>query len=848
MKQAPEVEITQKEQGTSAQEKAAAAEQGGEPLELPMLPVRSTVLFPNVVVPLMVGREPSLKAIEEAASKRCGLFVVTQLQEDIEDPGPDDVYAMGVECTIDRQLKMPDGSTTLLLRGQRRVRRLAYTQQEPFVRVRIEPVEEEVESSLALEALMRATLALYEKCAALNANLPDEAYITAMNIAQPGWLADFIVSTLDLPVAVRQEMLEMCNVEQRLQKVSILLSKELDILEIENRIHSQVQQEVDKTQREFFLREQLKVIQRELSEGDPAMRESAELREKIEACGMPEEVKVRAYKELERLNAMPSMAPDSGILRTYLDWLVCLPWRKATVDRLDVREAAAILEENHYGLPKVKERILEYIAVRKLSTTMRSPILCFVGPPGVGKTSLGRSIAQALNRKFVRLSLGGIHDEAEIRGHRRTYVGALPGRILQTMKTAGTTNPLFVLDEIDKIGADFRGDPAAALLEVLDPEQNHAFSDHYLEVPYDLSQVIFLTTANVLHTVPAALRDRLEVIELPGYTEEEKLHIARQFLIPRQMEEHGLKPSRLEISDEAVQRIIREYTFEAGVRNLEREIATVMRKVARKVADGRRTKTKVNADKIADYLGPQKFFFGQAEEEDEVGVATGVAWTSAGGDLTTVEATIMEGRGQLTLTGQLGEVMKESAQAALSYARSRAGQLGLESRFYEKYDIHLHLPSGSIPKDGPSAGITMATALISALSKRAARRDVAMTGEITLRGRILPIGGVKEKVLAAHRAGIKTFILPKRNMKDLEDVPREVLRELTFVPVERMDDVIQVALHPVPHPRAEEVAHGPERPVERRLRKTTRQTQSIAPLQANGNNGNSSQAPHVPTR
>ncbi len=705
-----------------------------------------------------------------------------------------------------------------------------------------------MESSLALEALMRAALALYEKCAALNANLPDEAYITAMNIAQPGWLADFIVSTLDLPVAARQEMLEMRNVEQRLQKVSILLSKELDILEIENRIHSQVQQEVDKTQREFFLREQLKVIQRELSEGDPAMRESAELREKIEACGMPEEVKVRAYKELERLNAMPSMAPDSGILRTYLDWLVCLPWRKATIDRLDVREAAAILEENHYGLPKVKERILEYIAVRKLSTTMRSPILCFVGPPGVGKTSLGRSIAQALNRKFVRLSLGGIHDEAEIRGHRRTYVGALPGRILQTMKTAGTTNPLFVLDEIDKIGADFRGDPAAALLEVLDPEQNHAFSDHYLEVPYDLSQVIFLTTANVLHTVPAALRDRLEVIELPGYTEEEKLHIARQFLIPRQMEEHGLKPSRLEISDDAVQRIIREYTFEAGVRNLEREIATVMRKVARKVADGRRTKTKVNADKIADYLGPQKFFFGQAEEEDEVGVATGVAWTSAGGDLTTVEATIMEGRGQLTLTGQLGEVMKESAQAALSYARSRAGQLGLESRFYEKYDIHLHLPSGSIPKDGPSAGITMATALISALSKRAARRDVAMTGEITLRGRVLPIGGVKEKVLAAHRAGIKTFILPKRNMKDLEDVPREVLRELTFVPVERMDDVIQVALHPVPHPTVEEVAHGPERPAERRLRKTTRQTQSIAPLQVNGKNGAASQTPHAPIR
>ncbi len=485
-------------------------------------------------------------------------------------------------------------------------------------------------------------------------------------------------------------------------------------------------------------------------------------------------------------------------MRTYLDWLVSLPWSQATVDRLDIKEAATILEENHYGLGKVKERILEYIAVRKLSQTMRSPILCFVGPPGVGKTSLGRSIAEALNRKFVRLSLGGIHDEAEIRGHRRTYIGALPGRILQTMKTAGTTNPLFVLDEIDKIGADFRGDPSAALLEVLDPEQNHAFSDHYLEVPYDLSKVIFLTTANVLHPIPAALRDRLEVIELPGYTEQEKLHIARQFLIPRQMSEHGLKPTRVEIQDEAIHRIIREYTFEAGVRNLEREIAAVMRKVARKVAEGRRTKAKVTAEKIPDYLGPQKQFYGQAEEEDEVGVATGVAWTSAGGDLTNVEATLMDGRGNLTLTGQLGDVMKESAQAALSYARSRAGQFGLEPRFYEKYDIHLHLPAGGIPKDGPSAGITMAVALISALTKRATHRDVAMTGEITLRGRVLPIGGVKEKVLAAHRAGIKTFILPKRNMKDLEDVPRDILRDMRFVPVERMDSVIAVALHEAP--------------------------------------------------
>ena len=769
-----------------------------EVLELPLLPIRNTVLMPNVVTPLFVGRDQSMKAIDDAMGKGRTLVVVTQLNEEIEDPGPDDMYAVGVEGSIDRLLKMPDGSTSILIRGQRRLRLLEYTQQTPFMRVRVETVHEEAERTLALEAMLRAVLALFEKCVKLSRMLPEEAYITAMNIDEPGWLADFILSSLEPSIAVRQDILEAFNVEERLQKISILLSKELNILELENLIHSQVQQEVDKTQREYFLREQLKAIQRELGETDPTIQEHEELREKILTCGMPEEVKMRANKELERLNALPSMAPDGGVIRTYLDWLVSLPWDKVTTDRLDIKEAATILEENHYGLEKVKERVLEYIAVRKLSHSMRSPILCFVGPPGVGKTSLGRSIAQALNRKFVRLSLGGVHDEAEIRGHRRTYVGALPGRIIQTMKTAGTINPLFVLDEVDKIGSDFRGDPAAALLEVLDPEQNHAFSDHYLEIPYDLSQVIFLTTANILHPVPAALRDRMEVIELPGYTEEEKLHIAHRFLIPRQMSEHGLSASRVEISDEAVRYIIREYTFEAGVRNLEREIASVLRKVARKVAEGRRSRTKITADKVHDYLGPQKHYYGQAEEEDEVGVATGVSWTSAGGDLTTVEATLMDGRGNLTLTGQLGDVMKESAQAALSYARSRAGQLGIENRFYEKYDIHLHLPAGAIPKDGPSAGITMATALISALTKRAARRDVAMTGEITLRGRVLPIGGVKEKVLAAHRAGIKTFILPKRNMKDLEDVPREVIHELHIVPVERMDDVVNVALHAIP--------------------------------------------------
>ncbi len=764
-------------------------------LHLPLLPIRNTVLLPNLVTPLMVGQEQSLRAIEEAMKKDRLLFVVTQLNEDLENPGQDDVYAVGVEGMVDRVLKMPDGTTSVLLHGQRRLRRLEYTQQIPFMRVRAEIVNEETERTLTVDALVRAALALFEKCVKLSNTLPEDAYITAMNIDQPGWLADFIVSAIEPPVAVRQSILEAFSIEERLQKTCILLTKELNILELENQIHNQVQLEVDKNQREYFLREQLKAIQRELGETDPSFRENADLGEKILSSGMPEEVKTKANKELERLNSTPSMAPEGGVIRAYLDWLISLPWNNTTKDRLDINEAARILEEKHYGLEKVKERILEYIAVRKLSEDMRSPILCFVGPPGVGKTSLGRSIAEALNRKFVRLSLGGIHDEAEIRGHRRTYVGALPGRIMQTMKTASTTNPLFVLDEIDKIGADFRGDPSAALLEVLDPEQNHAFSDHYLEIPYDLSKVIFLTTANVLHPIPAALRDRLEVIELPGYTEEEKVHIARKFLIPKQMQEHGLKASRIEIDDEALRHIIRDYTFEAGVRNLEREIASVMRKVVRKVAEGRRTKTKVTAEKLVDFLGPQKHFYELAGEKDEPGIATGVAWTNAGGDLITVEATLMEGRGNLTLTGQLGDVMKESAQAAFSYARSRAGQLGVESSFYEKYDIHLHIPAGSIPKDGPSAGITMATALISALTKRAAYSDVAMTGEITLRGRILPIGGVKEKVLAAHRAGIKTFILPKRNVKDLHDVPREIMKELRLVPVEHMDDVIAVALH-----------------------------------------------------
>jgi ATP-dependent Lon protease len=705
-------------------------------------------------------------------------------------------------------LRMPDGTTSVWVQGRRRIRMLGFAGQEPFTVARVETMPEVQDHSLSTEALMRAVLALFEKVVRLSHTLNDDAYVAAMNISEPGWLADLIGSVLTLDVAQRQELLETEDVVARLQKISILLAKELDVLELESRIHSQVQQEVDRSQREYFLREQMRVIQNELGEGDPQMQEIAELREKIASSGMPDEARDRANKELDRLAAMPSGAPEVGIIRTYVDWLISLPWSNATEDNLDIQRAAQILEDNHYGLPKAKERILEHMAVRKLAgNKMRSPILCFVGPPGTGKTSLGKSIAQALGRNFVRVSLGGIRDEAEIRGHRRTYVGALPGRIIQTMRRAGSVNPLFMLDEIDKIGMDFRGDPSAALLEVLDPEQNFAFSDHYLEVPYDLSKVMFITTANILDPVPPALRDRLEVIEFLGYIEEEKLEIARRFLVPRQVELHGLE--KLHITDDALRQIVREYTSEAGVRNLERCIANICRKIARRAAEGKRVPTRVTPASLLSYLGPPEFTFGLAEEEDEVGVATGLAWTEAGGDTLTVEVSTMEGKGNLALTGQLGEVMQESAQTALSYARAHAKQLGIVGVDFDKIDIHIHVPEGAIPKDGPSAGITIAVALISALTGRPVRRDVAMTGEITLRGRVLPIGGLREKLVAAYRAGIKTLVLPKKNERDLVDVPKHVLKGLTLVPVERMDKVLETALLPAPAHRPRTSARRP---------------------------------------
>jgi len=766
--------------------------------EYPVLPVRDTVLFPHMVTPLLVGRDPSIRAVEDALAKEKSIVVVTQKDPEIQEVDPANLYQIGTEAIIGRILRMPDGSTSVLVQGQRRVRIVDFIKGSRYLKARALPIPETGEKTVGTMALMKAVLTLFEKVVGFAHNIPNDAYVAAMNIEDPGWLADFIASTIDLKLDERQDILEATSTVERLQKISLILARQLDLLELENKIHTQVQQEVDKTQREYFLREQLRQIQKELGEVDPQIRQSVELRDKIDAAGMPEEVKTKALEELDRLSQQPPMSPEVGMIRTYLDWLIALPWTKATEDNLNIKEAGRVLDENHYGLPKVKERILEYMAVRKLAAQkMRSPILCFVGPPGVGKTSLGRSIAQALGRKFVRISLGGIRDEAEIRGHRRTYIGALPGRIIQTMKVAGTINPVFMLDEVDKIGLDFRGDPAAALLEVLDPEQNHAFSDHYLDVPYDLSKVMFITTANILDPVPPALRDRMEVIELPGYIETEKLHIAKQFLIPKQLDQNGLTPERLSFEDEAICRLIREYTHEAGVRNLEREISHICRKVAKKVAeDGDITPTVIQPEQITDYLGPQQFFWGTAEEKDEIGVATGVAWTEAGGDTTTIEVTLMDGKGNLTLTGQLGDVMKESAQAALSWVRSRAAQLDIDSGVFEKTDIHIHVPAGAIPKDGPSAGITMATALTSALTHRPVRKEVAMTGEITLRGRVLPIGGLREKVLAAHRAGIKTVILPKKNTKDLVEVPKDVLAALNFVYVEQMDEVLEVALKP----------------------------------------------------
>ncbi len=756
---------------------------------------RDTVVFPNMVMPLFIGRDRSLRAVEVALEEDAPIIVLAQRDPEIDEPGPDELYMVGTDVSIGRSLRLPDGTTSILVQGLQRVRILEFVQMDPYILARGVPIIEGQPEGIAVEALMRVVLTLFERVIDLNPNIPEDAYIAAMNVEGPGWLADLVAHVLEMPLEERQAILETLDPVERLQKVSILLGKELDVLELENKIHAQVQQEMDKNQREWFLREQMRAIQAELGELDDLQRDINELRERIAQSKMPQEAKQKAERELNRLAAMPAIAPEVGIIRTYLDWLLGLPWNEFTEDNMDIERAARILDEEHYGLEKAKERILEHIAVRKLAPDkMRQPILCFVGPPGTGKTSMGRSIAKALGRKFVRLSLGGIRDEAEIRGHRRTYIGAMPGRIIQTMRNAGSANPLFMLDEIDKMGVDFRGDPAAALLEVLDPEQNHAFLDHYLDIPFDLSKVMFITTANTLYSIPPALLDRMEIIEFPGYVESEKLEIARRFLVPRQLEAHGLSEHGLQFPRETLLRIIREYTYEAGVRNLERAIANICRKVARRIAEGKPAPKRITPNMLEKFLGPPQNAYLQIDKEPQVGVATGLAWTEGGGDITLVEVMIMEGKGNLILTGQLGDVMQESAQAALSYARAHAEDYGYPDLDFDKIDIHIHLPEGAVPKDGPSAGVTMLTALVSALSNRAVKPDVAMTGEITLRGRVLPVGGLKEKLIAAQRAGIKTVVLPRKNEKDMADIPRRMRKGLEVVFIDHVDQAIALAL------------------------------------------------------
>ncbi len=787
---------------------AATASEGDEdsaprvlPDVLPLVPIRDNVYFPHLVFPLFIGREKSVKALDAAAEGGRILLLAAQRELATEEPGPDDVYDMGIAAEVMQVLKVPDGTVRVMLEGIRRVRLKKFLQTEPYFLVSVEPVATPSAKGVQIEALIRSVSAQFEKLVNDGKNIPPEALINVLNADDPSRLADSIMPYLNLRVEQKQQILETLPVRQRLEKLGALLEKEYEILEIQKNIRARVEKEMGSTQREFILREQMKAIQQELGERDERGGEADEYREKIEAAGMPEAVEERALKELDRFEKTPPPSPESGIIRTYLDWLVGLPWDKATEETLDMDEAEAILHEDHYGLPKVKERILEFLAVRKLAGTLKGPILCFAGPPGVGKTSLGKSIARALGRKFIRVSLGGVRDEAEIRGHRRTYIGAMPGRILQAIKQSGYKNPVFMLDEIDKIGSDFRGDPSAALLEALDPEQNGEFSDHYLEVPFDLRDVMFICTANLLDPIPPALRDRMEVIHFSGYIEDEKRHIAEGFLVPKQVKDHGLNEELIAFEPPALTRLIRDYTREAGVRNLEREIGAIARKVARKVAGGQTHKTTVTADDLKEYLGGRRFHYGVAEERDEVGAATGLVYTEAGGDTVSIEVSLVKtpgsaGEGRLTLTGQLGDVMKESAQAALTFVRSRAQSLGLPDDAGAGRDIHVHVPAGAVPKDGPSAGVTLATALASALSGRPVRKDIAMTGEITLRGKVLPVGGVKEKVLAAHRAGILRVLLPAENEKDLEDIPADVKKEMTFTLVSYADEVLQHALLP----------------------------------------------------
>jgi ATP-dependent Lon protease len=772
-----------------------------------ILPLRGTVLFPQAVVPLGAGRPSSVRLIEDALQGGHLVGAVAQRDPKEDAPGRDGLHPIGTLTVIHRALKQPDGTLRLIAQGVGRFRLVEIVQTEPYLKARIEAIEEAVPGEdVEVEALVRSVTSLFERVVALSPTLPDELVVVLANMEGPGALADMIAASLPgLPPALKQELLETLDVRERLSRLAAALGKEAEVLQLGSKIQSEVQSEMSRTQREYYLREQLKAIQKELGDGDERTQEIDALRAKIEAAGMPEEAKTEALGELDRLARMPPAAAEYTVVRTYIDWLVAMPWRQETKDAVDIGRARTILDEDHEGLEKVKDRILEYLAVKKIHPAGKDPILCFVGPPGVGKTSLGKSIARTLGRKFHRISLGGMRDEAEIRGHRRTYIGALPGQIVQGLRRAGTKNPVLMLDEIDKLGIDFRGDPASALLEVLDPEQNSAFRDHYLDVAFDLSRVLFITTANVMDPVPPPLRDRMEVIHLAGYTEEEKVAIARKHLVPKQAREHGLTPDDVEFTPEALRLLARGYTREAGVRNLEREIASVCRKVARRRAEGVAEPVRVTPDVVTSFLGVPRFELEEVEERTRApGVATGLAWTPAGGDVLFVEATRMRGAHTLTLTGQLGDVMKESVQAALSWVRSHAGSLGIDPEFWERSDIHVHVPAGAIPKDGPSAGVTMATALVSLLTGRPVRPGIAMTGEISLSGRVLPVGGIKEKVLAAHRAGIRTVLLPKRNEKNLlEDVPAAVREVMTVRLTACIEDVLDAALEPAASPRVE---------------------------------------------
>jgi ATP-dependent Lon protease len=798
------------------------------PEELAILPLRGVVVFPLTFQALNVGQPRSIELVDDATVKKQMIGLVTSRDAEIEEPGPDDMYEIGVAAVIHRMIKAPDGTIRLLVQGVERIRIEEWTGDEPYLRARVATMPDEVEESIEVEALMRNATDLLRRLVSLVSQLPDELLMAAINLDDPRQLVYFVATNIRLEVPDAQTILETDSVREKLLKLTNILTKELEVLELGRKIQSEAQSEMEKMQRDYFLREQLKAIKKELGEEDEQSVELEEYRKKIAEAGMPEEAEKEALRELSRMEKMPPQAAEYSVIKTYLDWLTDMPWQVATEDQLDIAHARQVLDEDHYDLEDIKDRILEYLAVRKLKLERKDEreqqeardqireeregvILCFVGPPGTGKTSLGRSIARALGREFLRMSLGGMRDEAEIRGHRRTYIGAMPGRIAQGLKRVGTKNPVFMLDEIDKVGSDWRGDPSSALLEVLDPEQNRDFRDHYLDVPFDLSQVMFVTTANMLSPIPAPLRDRMEILELDGYTEEEKVRIAQQYLLPRQIRENSLRPEEISFADEAVHGIIRDYTREAGVRNLERQIGAVCRKVATKVAEEEGISVHVEAEELAEYLGKPRFYFEAAKRTEVPGVATGLVWTPTGGDITFIEATQMAGSKRLILTGKLGDVMKESAQAAVSYVRSKAADLGIDEETFAKSDLHIHVPAGAVPKDGPSAGVTIATALVSLLTGRHVRADVAMTGEITLRGQVLPVGGIKQKVLGASRVGIDTVILPQRNEPDLEDIPEEIRGGMSFVFADRVDEVFAAALRDgMPQLKAQEPdAEGP---------------------------------------